>query len=107
MTHEVLYTQLFKTLSTKWGANYSHQVAENNYAENSGKRVTDKLVKDDIYLYGMVSGALKSLGYTVGLGGKMYRNTRIRDKISMQTVLTALLFRHKQVRASGLLSKKQ
>ena len=33
--------------------------------------------------------------------------TRIRDKVSMQTVLTALLFRHKQVRASGLLSKKQ
>ena len=90
MTHEVLYTQLFKTLSTKWGANYSHQVAENNYAENSGKRVTDKLFKDDIYLYGMVSGSLKSLGYTVGLGGKMYRNaTATRSKTFFRLKTTA------------------
>jgi hypothetical protein len=59
ITNEILYTQLFKTLSTKWGVNYSHQVAKNNYAENNGEMVIDKLIKDDVYLYGIVSGSLK------------------------------------------------
>ena len=31
------------------------------------------------------------------LGVKFRYNTRVRDKVSMQTVLTALLFLHKQV----------
>ena len=31
------------------------------------------------------------------LGVKFRYNTRVRDKVSMQTVLTALLFRHKQI----------
>ena len=42
-----------------------------------------------------------------GKGTNKHIHTRVRDKVSMQTVLTALIFRHKQVVPQVYYQKKQ
>ncbi len=75
MVNELLYTRSFGFLTTKFGFNYTHNNAQNDYSENNKSNITDKLTKDNVYLYGIFTGSVKGVGYNLGLGVKYYKNT--------------------------------
>lgn len=70
---EALYTLTFKRATTKVGLNYTHSHAQNDYSENGGVTLIDKLTKDNVYGYAIVTGTLRKIGYNLGIGLKHYR----------------------------------
>ena len=73
-TMEALYSIQFRNVTTRYGVNYQHNHTENKYSENSTQPETDKLTRDNIYFYSDITGKIGKLGYTVGIGGKYFRN---------------------------------
>ena len=70
---EALYTLTFKRATTKVGLSYTHSHAQNDYSENGGATLIDKLTKDNVYGYAIVTGTLRKIGYNLGIGLKHYR----------------------------------
>lgn len=70
---EVLYTKAFNSFETNYGVNYYHNYAENQYAENGGSFQISKQQNDNLYLHSSISGKIKKLTYSVGIGGRYYR----------------------------------
>lgn len=69
---EALYTKAYCSFETKYGVNYYHNYAENQYALNGGKFQISKQNNDNLYLYGSISGRIKKFTYSAGLGGRYY-----------------------------------
>ena len=67
------YSISFKNLTTRVGINYRRNHAENNYAENGAQPEIDKLDRDDLFFYGELVGKIGKLGYTIGVGGKIFQ----------------------------------
>lgn len=71
---EVLYAISFKNMTTKFGINYTHNYAQNGYSENGNNIITDKLKKDNVYLYSNMIGNWKKTSYTIGIGAKYFHS---------------------------------
>ncbi|MBR5332022.1 MAG: carboxypeptidase regulatory-like domain-containing protein [Muribaculaceae bacterium] len=69
---EALYTKAYRSFETKYGVNYYHNYAENQYALNGGKFQISKQNNDNLYMYGSISGRVKNFTYSAGLGGRYY-----------------------------------
>lgn len=72
---EAMYAREFKNLTMRFGASYVHNYADNGYSENGNRQISDKLGKDNVYVYGDISGNLQKLGYAVGVGMKYLRSS--------------------------------
>lgn len=70
---EALYTKAYRSFETKYGVNYYHNYAENQYALNGGELQLSKQNNDNLYLYGSISGRVKNFTYSAGVGGRYYR----------------------------------
>ena len=70
---EIVYTKEFKNMTAKFGIRDNYNRAENEQHENG---VVNKPVLDlnKLYFYGSVTGRIKNLGYTIGVGG-IYQHT--------------------------------
>ena len=49
---EAMYAREFKNLTMRFGASYVHNYADNGYSENGNRQISDKLGKDNVYVYG-------------------------------------------------------
>lgn len=65
---EIMYSKQFKNVTAKFGIQDNYNRAENEQRENG---VINRPVLDfnKMYFYGSVTGRVKNLGYTVGVGG--------------------------------------
>ena len=89
---EALYTLTFKHATTKVGLSYTHNHAQNNYSENDGATLVDKLTKDNFYGYAIVTGALQKFGYNLGIGLKHYHTADLnRSKNYLNAKTTVAL----------------
>ncbi len=75
---EAAYGKEFKTVATRFGVQYLHNYAENEYLASDN---LSKMKKDNTYIYGEISGKIGKLGYNVGSGIKIlavndYNNSR-------------------------------
>lgn len=72
---EALYSKGFKHLTLRLGASYTHNYADNGYSENGSRHISDKLENDNIYAYCDISGNLKKMGYSIGVGAKYFKSS--------------------------------
>ncbi len=70
---EALYTKAYRGFETRYGVNYYHNYAKNQYALNGGELQLSKQNNDNLYLYGSISGRVKNFTYSAGVGGRYYR----------------------------------
>ncbi len=70
---EALYTKSYRGFETRYGVNYYHNYAGNQYALNGGKLQISKQNNDNLYMYGSISGRVKDFTYSAGVGGRYYR----------------------------------
>lgn len=69
---DAFYKIEFENAVIKFGANYSHDFSKSKYWENNGIPSTEKLKKDNTYLYGDVTGRISRLSYSAGVGMKIF-----------------------------------
>lgn len=65
---EAVYGKTFTNVNTRFGVQYLHNYAENEYREVEG---LSKMKKDNTYVYGELSGRLGKVGYSLGSGVKV------------------------------------
>lgn len=65
---EAVYGKSFEKISTRFGVQYLHNYAENEYKASGS---FSKMKKDNTYIYGEISGKLGKVGYTLGSGAKV------------------------------------
>lgn len=88
---EVLYSRFYNNFTVRYGVDYRHNHVENEYSENDGETSITELNKDNLYVYGDIAGKLKKLGYSVGIGGKYFRQgdtKRSRDDFKVKSTVT-------------------
>ena len=69
---EALYTKSYNNFETKYGVNYYHNFADNQYFENGGTAQISKQDNDNLYIHGSISGRVNKVTYSVGLGVRYY-----------------------------------
>lgn len=65
---EAVYGKAFKAVTTRFGVQYLHNYAENEY-KAAGE--LSKMTKDNTYTYAEVTGKLGKVGYNIGSGVKV------------------------------------
>ena len=66
---EVLYSRTFKSLTAKFGVNYSYNYVSNGYFEGENE-IENTLAKHKMYVYGSMGGKLGTFSYDLGVGGR-------------------------------------
>lgn len=66
---EVLYSRTFKSLTAKFGVNYSYNYVTNGYFEGENE-IENTLAKHKMYVYGSMGGKLGKFSYDLGVGGR-------------------------------------
>ena len=69
---EALYTKSYDNFETKYGVNYYHNFADNQYFENEGMTQISRQDNDNLYIHGSISGRVNRVTYSVGIGGRYY-----------------------------------
>lgn len=70
---EILYTKIYKHFQTKYGVNYYHNYVDNDYSENGGDLQKSEQNNDNLYIHGSISGKVRQMTYSAGIGGRYYR----------------------------------
>lgn len=66
---EALYSRNFKSVTAKFGVNYSYNYVTNGYRESENE-IENTLAKHKLYVYGSMGGKLGQLSYNLGVGGR-------------------------------------
>lgn len=86
---EAAYRKEFKNVATRFGVQYLHNYAENEYKISES---LSKMEKDNTYVYGEISGKLGAVGYNLGTGVKVLNvNDYTDSRTFVRNLTTATL----------------
>lgn len=78
---EIMYAKQFKHFTTKVGAKDFYNHTKNCNVENQVQS-TSSLDQNNLYFYGQIVGRIKSLGYSIGVGGEHNHTSNGIDKLN-------------------------